>query len=141
MRIFLPMDVICRSQQIKWPIQLCGDNQGGLALAQNPTSHHRTKHMDLRDKFVTELVSQKVIEVAYIHTSHMVVDGFTHPFSKDQHIQFLRQIGLVHRDRGTLDNTSNLKQQRDDQMQPEDKVQDSDARPLIFLRNWLRFLR
>lgn len=77
-----------------------------------------------------------MIEVAYIHTSHMVVDGFNRPLSKDQHIQFLRQIGLVHQDRGSLDNMSILKEKRDHQMLPEDEVQDSDARPLIFLRNW-----
>ena len=63
------LDSICGSE-IQWPIQLCGDNQGALALAKNHLSHHRTKHIDIRHRFITELVSRKIITVAYIHLTH-----------------------------------------------------------------------
>ena len=89
--------MICVLHPITWPIQLCGDNQGSLALVRNPLAHHRTKHIDLRDRFITDLVSKRIIQVAYIHTSQMLADGFTRCLSKDRHAEFVSNIGLFHR--------------------------------------------
>lgn len=46
----------------------CGENQGAFALARDPSAHHRTKHIELRNRFMTELVSKHVVKVAYVHT-------------------------------------------------------------------------
>ena len=88
------LDVICKSS-IQWPIQLYGDNQGSLALARNPLAYHRTKHIDLRDRFVTELVSRKIVQVAYVHTSNMLADGFTRCLRKEKHLEFVLNIGVL----------------------------------------------
>ena len=34
----------------------CGDNQGALALALNPDTHPRSKHVDIQYHFTRELV-------------------------------------------------------------------------------------
>jgi len=36
------------------PTDLFSDNQGAIALAKNPVSHSRAKHIDLRHHFVRE---------------------------------------------------------------------------------------
>ena len=89
------LDAVCQSHPVTWPIQLCGDNQGALALARNPFTHHRTKHIEIRSRFITELVSRNIITVAYVHTSHMLADGFTRCLPKERHMIFVHQIGVL----------------------------------------------
>ena len=60
---------------------LHGDNQGSLALAQNPVFHQRTKHIDIRQKFIGEMVKRGKISVQYVHTKEMLADGFTKPLN------------------------------------------------------------
>ena len=45
-------------------IDLFEDNQGAIAMAENPISGGRTKHIDARYHFIRELVEGKVLKVA-----------------------------------------------------------------------------
>lgn len=38
---------------IHWPIELRGDNQGSFALVNHPQYHQRTKHIELRNRFIS----------------------------------------------------------------------------------------
>ena len=42
------------------------DNEGAIALANNPLSSARTKHIDVRFHFIRELVRLKTISVKYV---------------------------------------------------------------------------
>ena len=42
------------------------DSQGGTALAANPLSSARSKHMDLHFRFVGELVRAKKIDIQFV---------------------------------------------------------------------------
>ncbi|SCZ95550.1 BZ3500_MvSof-1268-A1-R1_C050g00199 [Microbotryum saponariae] len=59
------------------PIQLYGDNQGAIALAKNPTLHHRSRHIRIREHFVRDQVRLGTIQVNYVDTKTMVADIFT----------------------------------------------------------------
>jgi len=39
------------------------DNQGTIALAQNPTSHSRAKHIDIRFHFIQEHIERDEIKL------------------------------------------------------------------------------
>lgn len=56
--------------QIQWSITLRGDNQGSLALANNPQFHQRTKHIALRQRFISDMVDEGIIQVQYIICPH-----------------------------------------------------------------------
>ncbi|KAE8236029.1 hypothetical protein A4X13_0g9289, partial [Tilletia indica] len=58
-------------------IMLNGDNQGSLALAQNPGWHRRTKHIGLRYHFISWQVEEGALELKYIGTSDQLADIFT----------------------------------------------------------------
>ncbi|SDA04126.1 BZ3500_MvSof-1268-A1-R1_C045g00141 [Microbotryum saponariae] len=44
------------------PVQLYGDNQGAIALAKNPTLHHRSRHIRIREHFVRDQVRLGTIQ-------------------------------------------------------------------------------
>ena len=41
------------------------DNQGRMAMAHNPISHKRMKHIDIRYHYLREVVQDGVIEIQY----------------------------------------------------------------------------
>ena len=74
------------------PIQ--SDNQGSMALAVNPMSHSRSKHIDIKYHFVQEQLAQDIISLSYIPTNNMATDGLTKALSKNLFQMFKRQLGL-----------------------------------------------
>ena len=51
-------------------IHLFEDNQGAIAIAENPISGGRTKHIDVRYHFIRELVERKVLNIQYTESSN-----------------------------------------------------------------------
>ena len=63
-------------------ITLFEDNQGTIALVNNPVYHQRTKHIDIRYHFIREQVHDKCINVEYLLTSLMIADCLTKPMGR-----------------------------------------------------------
>ena len=55
------------------------DNQGAIAIAKNPESHSRTKHIDVKHHYIRQCVEEKMIHVDYCPTEKMLADIFTKP--------------------------------------------------------------
>ena len=47
------------------PTVIKEDNQGTIAVAKNPISHARTKHIDIKFHFVRETLQDELIEIVY----------------------------------------------------------------------------
>ena len=62
---------------LKEPTVVMEDNQGAIAMAKNPVSHHRTKHIDIRYHYVREAVQEGVINLHYCPSEKMVADILT----------------------------------------------------------------
>ena len=76
------------------PITLMEDNQGTIAIAKNPVTHSRTKHIDIRFHFVREAVQSGIIELKYCASENMIADLLTKPLSRG-HFELLRYaLGL-----------------------------------------------
>ena len=58
------------------------DNQGAIALIENPVHHQRTKHIDIRYHFIREQVINDCIDVEYLQTDLMVADCLTKPVGR-----------------------------------------------------------
>jgi hypothetical protein len=71
------------------------DNQGCIAMAKNPVSHERTKHIDIKYHFIRELVSNETIKVEYLSTEEMEADILTKSLSRDRHHMLCKRLGLV----------------------------------------------
>ena len=58
------------------------DNQGAVALAQNPIKHQRSKHIDIKYHFIRDEITKDRLCIQYIPTDNNVADLFTKPTSK-----------------------------------------------------------
>ena len=54
-----------------------GDNQASIKLAENPQSHDRTKHIDIKHFYIREIIKQYPIKVEYISTKDQLADILT----------------------------------------------------------------
>jgi hypothetical protein len=74
--------------------QILEDNQGAIALANNPAYHARTKHIDIRYHFVRECVENGDITLTYCNTKDMVADALTKALPKERHWILLGKMGM-----------------------------------------------
>ena len=74
--------------------ELRGDNQGALALAVNPVYHQRTKYINIRHRFLYDVVNDGIVTVKYIPTTEMLADGFTKALPRDVHLDHCTRFGL-----------------------------------------------
>jgi len=65
--------------------ELFSDNQGAIALAKNPVSHSRVKHIDLGYHFILEAIQNRIIWVQYIPTTEMTADSLTKALGREKH--------------------------------------------------------
>jgi len=76
------------------PTVLMEDNQGAIAISQNPVEHARTKHIDVRYHFVREAVQQGLVELKYCSSCEMVADLLTKPLPAGQFKKLRLAMGL-----------------------------------------------
>ena len=66
------------------PTLIMVDNQGAMAVAQNPVNHKQTKHIDIKYHYVRESVESGAIRLKYCPSKEMVADAMTKPLARDQ---------------------------------------------------------
>ena len=76
------------------PTTLYGNNTASIALARNPEFHQRTKHIAIRERFISFLVDKQIVTVVYMPTSNMLADSFTKPLPKDRHHSHAERSGI-----------------------------------------------
>jgi hypothetical protein len=77
---------------LQGPITIYEDNQGAIALAANPLTHRRTRHIDVRYHLVREQVAAGLIRFEFIPTASQLADGMTKVLLKLKHMQWVAQI-------------------------------------------------
>ena len=71
------------------------DNQGAIALAQNPIFHSRAKHIDIRFHFIQEHIKKNEIKLQYISTHQMVADILTKVLPYEAFKRFCEALGVI----------------------------------------------
>lgn len=66
------------------------DNQGTIALAKNPVSRQRCKHVDIKYHFIRSIVTDGKVLLEYCPTDQMVADLMTKPATKFKLIKFAK---------------------------------------------------
>jgi len=71
------------------------DNQSAIALAQNPTSHFRAKHIDIHFHFIQERIERNKIKLQYISTHQIVANILTKALPCEAFEKFREALGVV----------------------------------------------
>ena len=74
---------------------LAVDNEGAIALSENPQAHLRTKHIWLRYHFIWQYVQEGVIKPYYVSTHKNIADIFTKNLLKDKFLELRQAMGLT----------------------------------------------
>ena len=78
----------------KIPTLLYTDSQNARHIALNPLQMARTRHIDLRYKWIIEKVTGGFFNLGHVGTADMAADGLTKPLQREKHRQFVKQLGL-----------------------------------------------
>ena len=78
----------------KKPTIIREDNLSAIAIAKNPITHARTKHIDVKFHFVREALSNGCTELIYCPTEEMVADVLTKPLSRDRLERFQLEMRM-----------------------------------------------
>ena len=62
---------------MKLPITVYVDNVGAIFMVENVTTSQRTKHVDIRYKYVREFVLSKFLKIEFVRTTENTADLFT----------------------------------------------------------------
>lgn len=64
------------------PVTLFGDNENANNLANGASPNNRTRHIDIRQRYVSDKSAEGIIKVVWVPTIEQVADIFTKPLSR-----------------------------------------------------------
>ncbi|GFR27662.1 retrovirus-related Pol polyprotein from transposon TNT 1-94 [Trichonephila clavata] len=70
------------------------DNQSAIRLVKNPEFHNRTKHIDIRYKFIREQYENKQLNVINCSSEVQAADILTKPLAKDRFLKLKLMLGM-----------------------------------------------
>jgi hypothetical protein len=73
---------------------LC-DNKSAIKLANNPISHSRTKHIDIRHHFLRDHETKEDIEILHVSTEKQLVDIFTKPLDESRFCALHSELNIL----------------------------------------------
>ncbi len=76
------------------PTVVFQDNKSTILLANNPSQHARTKHINTKFHFVRDQVSDSTIQIEYKSTEEMVADILTKAVSRPKLDKHTKSMGL-----------------------------------------------
>ena len=83
------------SHNLQEPTTIFCDNNLAIALSKNHVFHNRTKHINIRFRFIRELVNNKEIYLEFCRSEDQLADIFTKPLAKDTFQYLQSYLGMT----------------------------------------------
>ena len=71
------------------------DSAGSIALSNNPVSHSRAKHIDIRYHFIRDQIDRGNIKLEYVSTKDMIADILTKALPRDAFEKCREKLGVI----------------------------------------------
>lgn len=81
--------------RMKKPDELFGDNENANNLGNGTSTNNRTRHIAIRERYVTEKATSVDIKITWIPTADEAADIFTKPLPRDTFLKHAKTLGLV----------------------------------------------
>ena len=78
--------------QVKLPIIVRVDNVGAIFMSENTSTSGRTKHIDIRYRYVNEMILDGFLKVVFVKTSENVADVFTKNVRSETYRELVKQF-------------------------------------------------
>ena len=69
--------------------------KSAIAIAKNPVSHERSKHILIKYHFIRELQEKDEIQLHYCQTGEQIVDIFTKALPREKNCYLREHIGVI----------------------------------------------
>jgi len=79
------------------PMLVRGDNQGALKLAESEEHHRRTKHIDVRFRFLRDIIENGSLQLEYVITEDNMADALTKALFRQRFERLRSLMGLIMR--------------------------------------------
>ena len=76
------------------PVEIYCDNSSAVALAKDPRSHQKSKHIERKYHLIRDYVDKGYVKVCKIHTDLNVSDPMMKPLPRAKHEQHRKAIGV-----------------------------------------------
>ena len=71
------------------------DNKSAIAIAKNPVSHERSKHISIKYHFIREAQEKCEIQLHYCQTGEQLADIFTKALPREKLCYLRERIGVI----------------------------------------------
>ena len=70
------------------------DNLSAINISKNPIQHSKTKHIDIRDHFIRDLVEDKEVTLEHVNTKEQLANIFTKALDVKQFEKLRSKLGI-----------------------------------------------
>lgn len=81
--------------EVPGAIPIYEDNNGCISIANNPTCHKRSKHIDVKYHFSREQVEKNVIKMVYVPTGNQLADVLTKSLATLRFSELRMKLGVL----------------------------------------------
>ena len=74
----------------KEPLLLLTDSANAMAIALNPFERQRTRYIDIRYKWIIDMVAKGNFLIRHVDTRNQIADGLTKGLQRENHSNFVR---------------------------------------------------
>jgi len=76
-------------------VPLYCDNTYAINLTKNPIQHSKTKHIEIRNRFIRDHIQKGDIEIMFVKTENQLADLFTKPLARDRFNKLRIELGIL----------------------------------------------
>lgn len=81
--------------ELSEPIVIFEDNNSCISIANNPTNHKKSKHIDIKYHFTREQINKNVIQLKHISTGNQLADMFTKAIPTPKFLELREKLYLI----------------------------------------------